>query len=80
MNSTVQNLSQLVQALSNTLHYPTHAHTATTSLCMDSVDLAELARTHGTPLYAYSATHIREAWLEYANACKGLAQTTIAMP
>lgn len=41
------------------------------ALCADGVRLDELAENHGTPLFVYSASAIRSAYREFADACAG---------
>ncbi len=52
-------------------------HADTGTLEFEQANLAELAQEHGTPLYVYSASSIRNAYRAYADACKGLAEVTI---
>lgn len=51
--------------------------TASGELQFESTELSGLAQEFGTPLYVYSATSIKDAYREYANACQGLALVTI---
>lgn len=46
-------------------------------LMLEGASLQQLAQTHGTPLYVYSAQHITDAYQAYAQACEGLANVTI---
>lgn len=49
----------------------------TGELQFETTELAGLAQEFGTPLYVYSASSIKQAYRDYANACQGLAHVTI---
>lgn len=49
----------------------------TGELLFEQTELSGLAQEFGTPLYVYSATSIKQAYRDYANACQGLAHVTI---
>lgn len=46
-------------------------------LCLENVNLEELAAQYGTPLYVYSQSQIQTAYQAYAQACAGLAKVSI---
>jgi diaminopimelate decarboxylase len=48
-------------------------HRAGTSLHIENVALTAVAERFGTPLYVYSAGHIRQAYQSYANALAGVS-------
>nr|WP_306815256.1 diaminopimelate decarboxylase [Limnobacter parvus] len=50
---------------------------ATGELLFEQAELTGLAQEFGTPLYVYSASSIKQAYRDYANACQGLAHVTI---
>lgn len=72
-NFTVQNNSVKPSDLNPHLQFDT----ASGELQFESTELSGLAQEFGTPLYVYSATSIKDAYREYANACQGLALVTI---
>jgi diaminopimelate decarboxylase len=49
----------------------------TGELQFETTELTGLAQEFGTPLYVYSASSIKQAYRDYANACQGLAHVTI---